>query len=142
MRNYNFRLLVLINLVILSFIISIQPAFAEKKELSYDDKKKVDHTMRMLQINTENLHIAFEKRDWGEMEKLAMEIHDACAGLESRGDMDVPLEFDDFRIFSENMHDHAEKIVAASKLRDIDKAKLAYKDMEKTCVNCHRIFRK
>lgn len=141
MVNFNLKLFSLITFCIFSLVISIRPAMAKKKEFDYKDEKAVSHTMRMLQINTENLHIAFEKRDWKQMEKLAMAIHDACAGLESRGDMDVPLEFDDFRIFGENLHDYAEEIVKASKKQDIDKAKVAYKDMEKTCVDCHRIFR-
>lgn len=122
-------------------VTGFQSVFAEKKEFSYKERREVSHAMRMLQINTENLHIAFEKRDWEEMGKLAMAVHDACAGLSSRGDMDVPLEFDDFRLFSENLHDYAEEIIAASKVQDNERAKTAYKKMEKTCVGCHKRFR-
>ncbi len=123
-----------------AFVLYAKPTFARKK-FDYSEEKEVSHTMRMLQMNTENLHIAFDKKDWDQMGKLALEIHDACGRLETRGDMDVPVEFDDFRIHSENLHDYAEALVDASKKNDIDAAKKAYKKMEKTCVGCHKIFR-
>ena len=141
MRNRNVKLFSLLLSGFFFFVIPSQSAIAKKKDFGYKDEKAVSHTMRMLQMNTENLHIAFEKKDWKQMAKLALEIHDACTGLEVRGNMDVPIEFDDFRLFNENLHDNAEAIVKASKEEDIDKAKAAYKEMEKTCVGCHKIFR-
>ena len=140
MRNPNLRLIALLAFCVFSLSIFVQTSFAKKK-FTTKEEREVSHTMRMLQLNTENLHIAFEKRDWKEVGKLAMSIHDSCANIEARGDMDVPLEFDDFRIFSENMHDYAEKLVNASKREDIESAKVAYKGMEKTCVDCHKKFR-
>ncbi|MGR3318357.1 MAG: cytochrome c [Candidatus Anammoxibacter sp.] len=141
MGNFNVKLFSLMAFSVLFIAISVQPAIAKKKEFGYKDEKEVSHTMRMLQMNTENLHIAFEKQDWKQLGKLALKIHDACTRLETRGNMDIPVEFDDFRLFSENLHDYAEAIVKASKEQDIDKAKVAYKEMEKTCVDCHKIFR-
>ncbi|MGR3220357.1 MAG: cytochrome c [Candidatus Anammoxibacter sp.] len=141
MINFNVKLFSLVAFSVFFIAISGQPAIAKKKEFSYKDGKEVSHTMRMLQMDTENLHIAFEKQDWKQLGKLALKIHDACARLEMRGNMDIPVEFDDFRLFSENLHDYAEDIVKASKAQDIDKAKVAYKKMEKTCVSCHKIFR-
>ncbi|MGR3177422.1 MAG: cytochrome c [Candidatus Anammoxibacter sp.] len=141
MRNFNVKLFSLIAFSVFFMAISVQPAIAKKKEFGYKDDKEVSHTMRMLQVNTENLHIAFEKQDWKQLGKLALKIHDACARLETRGNMDIPVEFDDFRLFSENLHDYTEAIVNASKEQDIDKAKVAYKGMEKTCVGCHKIYR-
>lgn len=126
---------------VFAFGFFVKPTFAEKKELSYKEKKDVDHMMRMVQMDTENLHIAFERRNWRMMEKLAQEIHDACAGLESRGDTDAPLEFDDFRLNTQKMHDSSEAIIDASKAKNLEEAKSAYKRMERACVDCHRIFR-
>lgn len=141
MRGLNLKPFVLTSFCVFSLVISSQLAVAEKKEFTYKDEKAVSDAMRMVQINTENLLIAFDKMDWNQMETLAMAIHDACMGLESYGNADVPVEFDDFRLLNENLHDYAEAIVTASKEHKIDKAKVAYKDMEKTCLDCHRKFR-
>ncbi len=140
MKINKFKFLAILVLAVSSFAICSGQATAKKK-LSYEDQKAVDHIMRMLQMDTENLHIAFDKKNWTKMEFLAQKIHDGCAGLEKRGDVDVPPEFDDFGILSGNLHDYAEELIAASKRKDIEEAKLAYKRMEKTCVKCHNIFR-
>lgn len=142
MRKFN-KLKIYVSTIfcILVFTLYVHPSFAKKK-LSVKEENAVNHTMRLLQMDTENLHIAFDKKDWETMAKLAQKVHDACGGLESRGDLNIPLEFDDFRIHSENLHDYAEELIKASNEKDIDEAKRAYKKMEKTCVGCHNIFRR
>ena len=97
MGNFNVRLFSLLAFGVFFIAISVQPAIAKKKEFGYKDEKAVSHAMRMLQMNTENLHIAFEKRDWKQVGKLALLINDASARLEMRGKMKKPIEKDQYR---------------------------------------------
>lgn len=135
------RLFFVATLSISSFF--IQSYAAKGEDIQLKDKKKVDQTMRIFQINIENLHIAFEQKDWRKIQKLSQEIAESCAGIEdSRKGVDMPIEFDDFKLANENLRDYAKEIMNASMMRDIDAVKKAYKNMEDTCTQCHNKFRK
>ena len=91
MRNPNLRLASFVALCIFSFSFFVLQTADAKKKFTGKEEREVSHTMRMLQLNTENLHIAFEKRDWKEVGRLAMSIHDSCSNLETRGRYGCPF---------------------------------------------------